>query len=318
MHIRKRKAFTPSMLQFYFSLQIKRLKRYIQSLGIPVLLGLLLLPLLFGALVYGVYLKLPEPSWCLTGLFLLALLQMASRKRLDYLTTLFEKRDYIQVRLIENVLVAIPFMLVLFFMQSWWQLLALFALIAGLAVWKGTGMNQSRFPTPFSKLPFEAVQNFRKTWWVHPLLYVVLWQAMLVQNVNLAVALLFVGVLSSAAAIVQPEPAYFVWVFNKSSSRFLLYKWWNVFLSSALSNAPLTIALLIFFPAAFSLIVGVFAAAQLLLAAVLFGKYSCFPRELGLLESIILGLGFWLPPLMAICAAFFYRKAKNNLKTLLS
>jgi hypothetical protein len=305
-------------MKFYFSLQSKRISRHIEAAGLNPVLGLFLL---IGLFVFSTFMLFQRVGYAeyVYPLVALALLTMLGRRdRNEFLKNTFTVAGYRRIRLIENTLFIVPFVLCLLLQGFWIQTLGV--LVGALAM---AFLNQSSnfgivFPTPFGRWPFEFAAGFRRTWWVFPIAYVLAYFALSADNLNLGIFALVASFLPCINYYSKPEPTFFVWIYAASPSQFLWSKVKIALGYSLLISAPLMIALIAFEPSKFYLVLAFEIVGMAYVVASLLGKYAFFPAEINLMQGIILGLSIWFPPLLVVVIPYFYNKAKSNLQSVLT
>lgn len=304
-------------MKYYFVLQYRRLERRIRELGLPPVIGVILAVLFFAAGSKYLFIKTSFAGWIYALLGLLVLSALGEGKRNDLLRSVFLQKDYLVIRILENVLAILGFVSYLVYEGYYYIALGLFVLsiiIAGLHV-------QYRIttvvPTPFRKYPFEYIAGFRRMLWLVILAYFLLAKSIQVDNFNLglfALALLFFNGMSYYA---QPEDEYFVWIYSTDSRGFLRQKLLTALLCASLLSAPLMIALSVAYWANIWIILGVQLLGCIFLLAMILAKYSAYPGEINLAQAFLFGLSLWFPPMLLIVIPIFYKRSITQLKALL-
>ncbi|MFK8055932.1 MAG: hypothetical protein AB8F78_07430 [Saprospiraceae bacterium] len=305
------------LLRYYFTLQLTRLKRLLRELGVHPLLGAVLGIALFGILSAYLFYKTEYASW-LYGLFAVYTISgLGEQQRVAPLKALFTKANYINVRLLENAAVALPFLIYLTYEAAYAVALAVFVVAIALAFFSRLGTVSKVVPTPFGKTPFENIIGFRKSFLFVGLIYFVIFKAIQVDNYNLGIASLGAIFFLMMSFQAKPEPSHFVWIFSDNASTFLKRKIKYSAICATLLALPGLIALGIFFPDHLIASCSVFLVGQLFLLSMVLAKYSAYPNEISLPQAILYGLSLWFPPMLLIVGVLFYRKAKRNLKPIL-
>src|SRR5450755_1272744 len=96
-------------MKYYFLLQFKRLKRDIKSFGIDPYAGIGLFLLSFILISISLFNKLQEAAYLYSSLAIVLIYFLGSETRNQFLQSIFLKNKFLIVRLVENVICAIPF-----------------------------------------------------------------------------------------------------------------------------------------------------------------------------------------------------------------
>jgi hypothetical protein len=316
---RRRRIFLPIFaMRYYLLLQYKMLNRQLRDFGIQPLLGNLLLAggfvllswLLFARLAHAPYL------YMLLCLALLAPLHQSGRNR--FLQGCYGRRGYRRLRLAENGLAAMPFIIFLVYKTHYWQALALgFLALAVSPLRLGNGALPV-LPTPFGKQPFESIAGFRRN--IGPLTgcYAIAIISVAVGNANLGIAALLGLFILCLLFYQHTEPVYYVWIFALSPHRFLWHKTQRALGHATLLCLPAAILLTIGFPGNVGLLAGVFGLGLLYMATVVAAKYAVFPDKMNLPQVVLLALGLSMPPLLLVLLPYFYTQSLKKLRPVLS
>ena len=125
------------------------------------------------------------------------------------------------------------------------------------------------------------------------------------------------GPLVCSSYYLKPEDRHWVWIFSDSPQKFLLRKIMLASRNATILAGPVILGLLLFhWPDGIS-ILAVSVVGFLYLWAVVLAKYAAFPREFGLVQGALLGVGFLIPPLMVLVLAYFYLSASKKLQVIL-
>lgn len=304
-------------MNYYFKLQYKRLKRKIEAFGIPLLLALILMLLFFaGASTYLFY-ATDFAAWIYVVLAFSVCLKLGEKHRNEQLEIIFKANDYQKIRISENLLVALPFVLFLVAELAFLAAFLLVLLAVALAFWATKQRLHFVLPTPFKKWPFEYIVGFRKTLWLLVLLYFVLLKAIQVDNFNLAIVTLGASFLLGMSYYLKPEKVYFVWIYAADSKQFLYQKIKQGLLAASILSAPMLLLLGLFFQQHIMVVLLVQLLGYIFLISMILAKYSAFPKEINLPQAILYALSLSFPPLLLIVIPIFYKQAKARLNTIL-
>ncbi len=304
-------------MNYYFQLQFKRLGRIFTEMKIPSFLALPIISLLFLLMAKLVFFKAPYPAWIFAALAISVLVRLGDYKRNDWLHSVFKEKTHRLIRLLENGFVIIPFTAYLIYENQYYVALGL--LVIGLMM-ANIQIKQGRsrtIPTPFKRRPFEFIVGFRNAFWLIALAICLLVIGIVVANFNLSIASLVLIFLISLTNYSNPEDEFFVWVYAKNPTGFLIHKIGTALYGVSFLSIPFTIALCVFYPDYLLIILGLQLMGYLFLIAMVLAKYTAFPREINLPQGLFLFLSLWFPPLLLVIIPILFYQAKNNLKPLL-
>ncbi len=305
-------------MKYYFRLQFTLLNRHIRDFGLPPLAGYPLALLGFVGLSFYLFTKTGIAEYIYLFISLALVLNTGSAQRNGFLKSCYSKPVYYKIRLLENGFIAAPFLVFLLFKQCY-VTFGLLILGAGLAVFVNVGqVFKFSLPTPFYKHPFEFTVGFRRNFLFVFFAYFLTLMALAVDNFNLGIFSLLLVFLIALGFYANPEGPFFVWMHNRSSKEFLRYKVSVALFYSTLLCLPVTASLLLFYPQYWGAIAAVQGLGYLYLTCVVLAKYSNFPYKISLLQSILLGLGLWFPPLLLGIIPFFYSQSVKRLNEVLA
>lgn len=302
----------------YFRLQWRRLFRILKETGVNPYLALMIAMALFVLGSISILAKAPysEVVYALLGLGSSNIL--AGTKRNQFLQQCFTGHKYRQLRLVENLIWAVPFAIMLLFHQAF---LTAGLVVLGTVVFSRLQLtlpNALALPTPFSRRPYEFAIGFRKTFWVFPLAFALVYFSYDSGNYNLGVFALAVVLLLPIGYYSVPEPKLYVWTHQMEPGKFLNHKL-RIGLLFALSISLLpTIALSIAFPQ-YAWLTLVFQALGLFYVALgILGKYAYYPSSVNIMPMLALAGCLIFPPALLVVLPSFYAHALRKLKPLLS
>lgn len=305
------------MIQSYFILQYKMLNRKIRDLGIYPLLAYPILLLAFVSGSYLLFAQTPKAAYIYVLVALGYISLFSGARKNEFLKITFPKTVYLQIRIIENLIISLPFLLFLLYKQCWYLLVLLMLVSMILAMNSFQKNVQLVIPTPFFRKPFEYTIGFRNTFWVFPLLYVLVVIAISVQNFSLGIFALLLTILTTFSYYVKPEDEYYIWSYSINATQFLFEKIKTAVLYCALLQAPILIALALFYPEYGLILTLSFLWGMSLLVLIVLLKYSAYPYETNILQAIQFLFCMLLPPLLLMMLPYLFIKSKNNLKYLL-
>jgi hypothetical protein len=304
-------------MKYYFSLQLKMLNRNISEFGLPPIIGYLLGFVAFLGLSWYLFMKISYANYIYPLIGLSFLNTLSGLARNDFLQSCFSNRQYFRVRLIENMLLVLPFVAFLFLKNEILIALGMLVTSGSLAFFRTQNSFQWSIPTPFYKYPFEFTVGFRKTFFVFIGAYVLTYIAISVNNFNLGIFALILSCFTTLSFYAEPEEDYFVWIFSKTPQSFLFSKIKIALLSLTLLCLPIWISLGITFTENWRVLFIFQGLGYLYLVTVLLAKYSAFPRKISVPQGFLLAFGVWLPPLLILIIPFFYKKSIQQLNEIL-
>lgn len=271
-------------------------------------------------LLGSVYLfrQVAAAPWVYCLLWILLALQLGGPAKSEFLRLAFGRSRAFQLHLVETLLLSFPFQLYLLYEHFWQFALALWPASVA-AVFGADSVLVSRvLPTPFRRQPFEFPAGFRKSIWMAPIILFLFFKGIHVGNVNLSLFALAAVYLTTLAFYFSPENPVFVWIHSLDSRSFLFRKVRSAILSSSMLAMPILVVLLGVFPDGILPAAGIVLFGNLLLITVILAKYSAFPKEMGLPQSILFGLSLWFPPLILLVIPLLFRKSVKQLNRILA
>jgi hypothetical protein len=298
----------------YFSLQFTMIKRHLIDLGVHPFVGIVFLTLFFYGLSFYVFTKTEYAHY----LYLLAALSMmakyAENDRKDFLKFTYPVDQYYKIRVLENLITALPFVIFLGYKNEFFSILLL--VICSIII---TFLNVNKkvsftLPTPFYKRPFEFLVGFRKSLLGFLFAYYLCIMSLVAHNFNLglfSLALVFLVCLSFYTEI---EHEYYVWIYNFSVKQFLFDKLITAVIYSTLIASPIALTILIYFNEDYISIMGIMILGYFYLMTFIMAKYTTYPLKINLPQGVILAFSLSFPPLILAIAPYFYIKSSKRLK----
>lgn len=245
------------------------------------------------------------------GVWVLSLL--SSRERNDFLAITFHRATYRKIRLIENGIIGLPFVLLLVSQGDWALALVQGALSGAMSFLRMNSSPTYTIPTPFGAYPFEAAIGFRRFWWLIGAAVFLLVMGIRAENMELSIfsygSLMFLFLMFYQEA----EPSFYVWIHANTPRQFLVNKLAIAVGYQFLLGTPFLIAIAHFFPAVGWALLLVPVISALNLALIMFMKYSNFPYPLDLVKSLALMAGLILWPLLLFFLPYYYQQALSML-----
>lgn len=293
------------------------LNRKMIDFGLPILIGYTFLPLIFILGSNYLFTKTAFANYLFGLLALTVVSKLSEPNRNNFLKSIFSKKKYRNLRVLENIIYCAPFTLFLIYKKQF-----IFSLLLNLAVIItalfnfGTTLNIT-IPTPFSKKPFEFTVGFRKTFYMFPIAYFLTYISISVGNFNLGVFSILFMALICFSYYSEIENEYFIWNFKQSSKEFLLDKTKTCLTYFTLLTVPSIISLSISFYNEIAVLMILFILCYAYLLTIILGKYSAFPNNMRLPQGILILMSFAFPPILFVVIPLFYSQSIKKLNTIL-
>lgn len=304
-------------MKAYLQLQFKMINRKFKELGLePIFAYFLLLGTFIGfSLFIFERTELAKYMYLLLALFFTG--KLSEIKRNDFLKLTFGDKKMKSIRIVENLLISLPFVIFLMYRQEFHYSGILILLAIGLALLNYRANLSFVIPTPFSKEPFEFCIGFRNTFYLYFLAYVLTIISISVSNFNLGIFAMLLVFYTALLYYSKPEKEYFVWNFNQNPQEFLLVKIKTALKFSSFCVAPIFIALLIFDYRQIGLLGLFLIGGFALLVFMILSKYANYPDEFNFTQAIFLMMSIMFPPILIILIPYFYNRSIKQLSSLL-
>lgn len=299
----------------YFQLQFKILNRKIIAFGMPVFLAYIFVPIIFVLFSDYMFSKIEFSRYVYMIIALSFVSKLSEIKRNDFLKSIFKRTGYLKIRLLENLIYMLPFVFFLTYKNQF--IFAFLLIIFALFLVFIKSSFAITIPTPFAKKPFEYVVGFRNTFFVFPIAYFLGYISVMVSNFNLGVfSMLLIGIIC-LTYYSKTETKYYVWSFNLSPKEFLIQKVEICLMYFTALNMPVLLILCVFFFNKIDIILVVFILCYAFLITIIFAKYSVFPNQMGLPQTILIILSVIFPPMLILVIPYFYKQSIKQLNTVL-
>ncbi|MBE9576232.1 ABC transporter permease [Flavobacterium proteolyticum] len=304
-------------MKYYFHLQYKMINRSFIEYGMPIILGYFILIFAFILGSKTLFEKVDYANYLYILTYCILILKLSEVTRNRFLKYCFKSSDYKLIRISENILIALPFIAFLIYLNNFLFIPAylILAIILGFISLKS--IYNFIIPTPFSKKPFEFTIGFRNTFYIFLISIFLLFKAIEVTNLNLGIAALISVFLIFFSYYSVPETSFFVWSYNLNPKSFLIEKIKTSILYSSFIVLPFTTILVILFFDKIEAIVTFLAFGYLFLITIILAKYAAYPDKMNIIQSVLLGFCIYFPPLLAIVIPYFYLQSLKQLKQLL-
>lgn len=306
------------LLSAYFRLQYRRFERRLHLWGIAPIWAIPAMAI--GFCLFSVWV-LGKGTYAPYAYGLLALFTVGNAHAPDYNDFLREQlpsSTYRLLRVVENGLIAIPFVIILLLASQ--PLVAIVTALTAVALaWLPTHrIGNWVLPTPFYHLPFEAISGFRRLFWAWPLAVFLLVKAVQVGNYELGVAALAFVMLMQVAFHTQTEAEVLIWMHSRTPHTFLHHKLWHAAWVASILSLPFWAVLLVWQPFQWWLPLLATGIGMGFSILIILAKYAAYPAAIGLPQAILIGISGWFPPFFLVVGPFFYQKAVQRITSLLT
>lgn len=302
----------------YFDLQLVMTNRKIKAAGINPALGYLLGLLAFVLLSEYIFHKTEFAKYLVILACFSFQFRFSEKHRTEFLLYTFGDETKKKIRVLENLIICLPFALILVYNSLFLEVLILLLCSITIALFSFHSNLNFTIPTPFSKNPFEFSRGFRNSFFIFPLTYALTIIAINVDNLNLGIFSILLIFLTTLSFYSKPEEEYYVWVHADSPKSFLMKKMIIATKNAILLTIPISLGLLIFYPAEYDLILLFLFIGILFLWTMVLAKYSAFLSEINLPEGILIAFAISFPPLILLIIPYFYTKSIKNLRLILN
>lgn len=305
-------------MKYYFQLQYRMLNRHLADVGIPIFVLYLLVSVIFTVLSYSFFQRLPAAGYIYVTIALSLIIKLSERSRNEFLKVCFTQKDYHKVRVVENTLAALPFVLFMCYKMAFLPCLILLILSTLLAFVPLQTQTNFVLPTPFYKKPFEFIVGFRQSFYLFAIPYYIAYFAYDGHNIGLSVFAIVLLFLICSAYYTNVENEFYVWVHQHNPKAFLFHKLTIAWMYASILALPMLLILGGSFISEIGIILGATALGYVYLSAFLLAKYANFPQQIDIVHSFLLILSIILPPLLLFTIPLFYQQSIKRLQTILA
>ena len=297
---------------FYFKLQFKRLYRTAKDNQSNFYFAALVSLVLMAVIGMLTIQKLSYGAELVSAISFIILFSLHRKKHLDFLSFHFDQKTTIKIKLIESLIITVPFSMLLFIHFEW--ILALSTILFGilLAIAPRPNIESKPIPTPFNNRPFEYVIGFRRYWPILAALYAFAIIGFSVLNYNLVVVVFLLVTVSQLTYFKDEEPKEWIWIYQQKPSQFLFKKIKVAFLQSTLIGAPIAITLLVMSPHYWIIVCSIMTFGVLTLTLAILIKYAYYPNVNSIVGSIYITISILVPPVLMLSIPYFFKIAKEN------
>lgn len=304
-------------MKYYFILQYKILIRYINTFNIYPIISISILLLSFIFLSEFLFIKSEFAKYIYPFIAINFIYKVNTKNRDDLLKTIFTRVNYLKIRLLESVIIILPFILFMLYKKLYTiSIILIIISFCSIFIRFRTNYNYT-IPTPFGKQPFEFTIGFRKTFLIILIIYFISIQSINYDNLNLGLFTILALGFVIISYYSETENEYFVWIFNTSAKEFIFKKIKLGIYFSTTICLPVLLLLISYYPENILLILSMFVLKCLFVISIILMKYYTFPNNMGLPEAILIVVCFSLPFLLIAFIPIIYIKTIENLNYIL-
>lgn len=315
------------MLFYYVQLRLKQFLRFYSFSDIHPLLGIPVTLLLFIFLSAMLFVKTPYAGWVYCGLAIYIVTELQPAKHNDYLRQMLPRSMFFKAKLAENLVILLPFFLVMAWYHTWLQLLTAIACIIPYS-WFNLKMPKPKLKalrTPYAPYAFEHNMVFRSMFVVYIIYILLLVIGAVVQNFYVFLAPFFIMLFFSTTAYSLPEEPFYIWIYKTGAGNFLFSKLKTLVVNYSITFAPFLLLGALFYTSQLPVVLLCLVVGILALAGCLFIKYHFYPSAIVVQVSQLVFFAFTVAcmasplmlPAVVLFLLFSFLRAKRNLKFIL-
>lgn len=284
--------------------------------GLNPIIGGSIFAIMFVAVSMIIFRFTQFASYFYIAISIILTFKLSTQKRNDFLKICFCRADYYKVRLVENALSAIPFVLFLFIKSQFCFGVMLVILSAFMIFVCSDPPTSITIPTPFGKYPHEFCVGFRSSIIFIVIAYYCSVMAVIHDNANVGIASLALLHLAILSFYIRLEPPFYIWSFAMTPSRFLIVKIKTAWIYAIALTSPVVLTVAILAPHKIIWLLITSALGMIFTASMIVAKYSSYPNEIGVPSFIIIIISFTFPPILLLSLPLFYSKSVRKLNQL--
>lgn len=308
------------MIKLYFQLQFIILNRKLkEAIGINPIFLMILIPIAFFYGSEGIF-KVTDNSKAIFIYLFIALwfsIKNYKKSKSDFLKiNLLDNLDW-KIKLIENILIVIPFCAFLIY-KSYFEYSIIFFMLSLIVSFIPRKFKFNFvIPTPFPKESFEFIIGFRKNFYLFLILIFILIQSIIFSNENLGLVTLISTLYVCSFFYIKPEEKFYVWIYSLTPSTFLLHKIRLAIINSIIISIPFFITLTVFnITHIYMYLIAITVGIAVIITSIV-SKYSNYPEELNIQQLFIIAISMIFPFIIPLLIFFSYKRSLTNLKTIL-
>jgi len=238
-------------------------------------------------------------------------------ERNTFIKMCFSNKKFYLIRLCENLLIGLPFIILLVANGLWLAASAIPIVNSVLVLVNNKNTLNYVVPTPFYNYPFEFLVGVRKSFILVLLMYLICGIAIAVGNFNLGLFSLIITHLTCVFFYFDLEHYFFIWVHSMKSTDFIIKKIKIILLYSTMITLPILVGLSFFFTDRLLVILLVQIMGYISISASLLSKYAFYPNRISFPVLIMFMVSLILIPLVVVFIPYFYLKSQQELKKIL-
>ena len=171
----------------YFILQLTMANRKMKEAGMNPAVCYFLMLVLFFLFSEYIFQKTEFAKYLAIFTCMSIQIQLSEKNRTEFLLSTFGDKTKNKLRIIENLIICIPFFIILIYKNQFLEASILLLGSIVFAFLKLQDVLNITLSTPFSKNLFEFSVGFRKTFFIFPIAYILTIIAIKVDNLNLGI-----------------------------------------------------------------------------------------------------------------------------------
>ena len=291
--------------------------RKLEDAGFNPLLAYFLLTTLFVGLSIYLFHKTEFAEYIYLLLALTLVGKFSETRRIEFLKICFADIQLKKIRITENLICSIPFLVFLLYKQLFISAGLLLVMVTILALVNFRTTFNFTIWTPFSKRPFEFTIGFRNTFYLFFAAFALTIIAVSLSNFNLGVFAMFLAFATTLSYYSKPENEYYVWTYNLKPKAFLFSKIKTALLFSSSMALPIALILAIFNPQNIGMLLIFFLIGWAFLISIIVSKYAAYPDEMNITQGVFVALCIWFPPILIVIIPYLFKQSQNRLSGLL-
>ncbi len=298
----------------YLKLQWRIANRKMVDFGLPAFIGYPLFLLVFVFFSNTLFEKTRYAIYIYLIFLISSVLKIRSFSKDDFLNNLFSNQTFFKIRLLENGLISLPFLVFLIFKSEFMAAVAAIFIAVVLSVISYQKKTTLIIPTPFKKEPFEFLIGFRNQWYILLFIYAISIGAIYGDNFNLGISTIIFITLLASSFYTNLEDEYILWNYGGKANEFLIHKIRKAVLHLTILCVPVFIVLGVFFWDRIDKLLLIYMICNCHLSTIVLIKYSNFPSK-PLFPEVFLSMFSFL--LFPILIPYYYIKSSHKLSNLL-
>lgn len=315
------------MVSNYILLRLKQFARFYAFSGIHPLLGIPATSVVFAFVSALLYQKLPYAQWVYCAMTIAAVTELQHTATNSFLKQVHTRINFFKIKLPENLLLLIPFLLVMVYYKSWWAMIAAIAFVLPYSYYN-TKLPKPRvrqLPTPYAGYAYEANFGFRAMFPAYLIYVALLIVGCVVQNVYVLMVPFFILLFCITVPYTEPEQPMYVWMHRMSAVSYMKNKWVTLFKNYIITFMPYLLLGVIFYTAQWPLLLLSFAIGLIAVSGSMIIKYHFYQggiiAQITQMIFVVCAMGSIVMPAMLVVLLLFMSfstyKAMRNLKTIL-